>query len=335
MEVAEKEYDIIGIGSPLLDIIVEVEEGVLFLHGLKKGEMHLVDSARSKSILEGLEKQTKTYISGGSAANTISGAALLGGKGFFLGVIGNDKYGDAYEEEMRESGITTDLLRHEYAETGCAITFVTPDGERTFATCLGAAKHLEKRHITESDIRKSKILHIEGYLLENERTREAAVAAMDFAIKHKTLVSLDLSAGWLITKNLPIMYDIVKKYADIVFVNEDEAHAFTGKKEREALQEIGNLCDIAVVKLGKRGSLVQAGKQIYVIDPHVVEVVNTNGAGDMYAAGFLHTLTRKQSIESAGKVGSHVASLVVASPGARMHETHHQKLQDILKMYHK
>ena len=167
----EKEYDIIGIGSPLLDIIVEVEEAALLSHGLKKGEMHLVDSARRKSILESLKEHTKTYIPGGSAGNTVTGAVLLGSKGMFLGVIGDDLHGKTYEEEMRKGGVATSLLRHDGAETGCAITFVTPDGERTFATCLGAAEHLGKQHVSETDIRKSKILHIEGYLLENERTR--------------------------------------------------------------------------------------------------------------------------------------------------------------------
>jgi len=126
----EKEYDIIGIGNPLLDIIIEVEEAVLLMHGLKKGEMHLVDSAQSQSILESLEEHTKTYISGGSAGNTVTGATLLGARGLFLGVIGDDLHGDAYEEEMQRGGVITNLLRHEGAETGCAITFVTPDGGR-------------------------------------------------------------------------------------------------------------------------------------------------------------------------------------------------------------
>ena len=329
----EKEYDIIGIGNPLLDIIIEVEEAVLLMHGLKKGEMHLVDSAQSQSILESLEEHTKTYISGGSAGNTVTGATLLGARGLFLGVIGDDLHGDAYEEEMQRGGVITNLLRHEGAETGCAITFVTPDGERTFATCLGAAKHLGKHHISEADIRKSKILHIEGYLLEDVSTREAVMAAMDFAKMHGTLISIDLSAAWLITKNLSVIREIVKKYVNIVFVNEDEAYAFTGKKEREALQEICDLSDIAVVKLGARGSLVQTGNRVYMIDPFIVDVVNTNGAGDMYAAGFLHGIAKGQNIESAGKVGSHVAALVVNSPGARLHETHYRKLKDILKEF--
>lgn len=326
----EKEYDIIGVGSPLLDIIVEVEESLLFSYGFKKGEMHLVESAHSKNILENLRAYVKTYISGGSAANTVSGSSLLGGKGLFVGIIGNDEYGNIYEEEMRKSGVTTGLLRHGSAETGCAITFVTPDGERTFATCLGAAQYLGKEHILEADIQKSKILHIEGYLLENVVTREAAIAAMRFARQHNVLVSLDLSAVWLIEKNISVIRDVVKKYANIVFVNEDEALAFTGKKEREALQEMARVCDIAIVKLGSRGSLIRAGDAVYTIDPHPVEMMNTNGAGDMYAAGFLRAMAYGQSIEVAGKMGSQVAALVVASPGARMHEKHHHKLKDIL-----
>ncbi|MEI8096735.1 MAG: adenosine kinase [Candidatus Moraniibacteriota bacterium] len=329
----EKEYDIIGIGNSLLDIIVEVEETALLAHGLTKGEMHLIDSARSKSILDGLKDHTKTYISGGSAANTISGASLLGAKGFFVGIVGDDVHGKKYEDDMRHSGVVTNLARHQDIETGCAITFITPDGERTFATYLGAAKHLGKHHISEEEIQKSKILHVEGYLLSDISAREAVVSAMDFALKHGVLVSVDLSAPWVIENNLAVIKDIVKKYVNIVFVNEDEAVAFTGKKEREALQAICDLCDIAVVKLGARGSLVQAEGKIYTIDPQVIEVMNTNGAGDMYAAGFLHGISQGRDIESAGKLGSHVASLVIASPGARMHETHFHKLKDILVMY--
>lgn len=329
----EKEFDIVGIGNSLLDIIVEVEEEILADLGLKKGGMHLVDGAQGQKILEQLEKHPKVYVSGGSAANTVAGASCLGAKGRYMGLIGEDEHGRAYEREMETSGVTTSLHRHDKEHTGYAITLVTTDGERTFATHLGAARHFRAEHIALSDIAKSKILHIEGYMLGEPETRGAMVEAMKYAKEHQTLVSVDLSASGVITNNLVVLRDIVKKYVDIVFVNEDEAYAFTGKREREALHDICELCHIAVVKLGERGSLIKSEGVVHTIEPCQVDVVNTNGAGDMYAGGFLHGLTQGHDIGSIGKVASHVAALVVASPGARIHEKHHGKMIDILKQY--
>lgn len=331
----EKEFDIVGIGNPLLDIIVEVEEDLLGKLGLKKGEMHLVESAQGRKILDSLVEHQKTYVSGGSAANTVAGAVRLGAKGHFMGLVGDDEHGQAYEDEMVSGGVGTSLLRHAQEPTGYAITLVTADGERTFATHLGAARHFQEEHIVLSEIEKSKILHIEGYMLGEPTTRSAMVAAMEHAKAHGTLVSVDLSAPGVISNNLVVLRDIVKKYVDIVFVNEDEAHAFTGKRELEALHEICDLCHIAVVKLGERGSLIKREGVVYTVEPSRVEVVNTNGAGDMYAAGFLHGLAQGHDLQAVGKVASHVAALVVASPGARMHEKHHGKIKDILKQVYK
>lgn len=329
----EKEFDIVGIGNPLLDIIVEVEEEILVDLGLKKGEMHLVDGVDGQKILEHLKNHPKMHVSGGSAANTVAGAAKLGATGQYMGLIGEDEHGHAYEQEMKASGVGTSLLRHAQEPTGYAITLVTADGERTFATHLGAARHFRAEHIVLSDIAKSKILHIEGYMLGESETQEAMVVAMQYAKEHGTLVSVDLSAAGVITNNLVELKEIVKKYVDIVFVNEDEAYAFTGKRELEALHAICELCDIAVVKLGERGSLIKFEGSVHVVDPHPVAVVNTNGAGDMYAAGFLHGLAHGHPVDSIGKVASHMAALVVASPGARIHERHHEQLKDVLKNY--
>lgn len=331
----EKEFDIVGIGNSLLDIIVEVDESILSMLNLQKGSSCLVDSVQGKKILTDLENHPKAYASGGSAANTVAGAALLGAKGHFMGVVGSDDHGHTYEKEMQTIGVNTSLFRHDKENTGYAITLLTADGERTFATHLGAASHFREEHISFSDIAKSKILHIEGYMLGEPDTREAVIAAMKFAHDNDTLVSLDLSASGVITNNLVVLKDIVKQYVDIVFVNEDEAYAFTGKRELDALHDICELCDIAVVKLGERGSIIKMKGTVHTIDPHVVEVMNTNGAGDMYAAGFLYGLARGHSIDSIGRVASQVAALVVASPGARIHEKHHDKLAGIIKNYSK
>lgn len=258
---------------------------------------------------------------------------MLGGKGLFLGSIGNDDYGDTYTQALFMSGVEAKLTRHVKQRTGSAITLVTPDGERTFVTCLGAASHLLEEHVAERDIQKSKILHIEGYLLEGKNTRRAVLRAMTFAKKHVTLVSVDLSDAGIIMRQKIFIKSLIKKYVDIVFVNEAEAFSFTGKKERAALDAICDLCDIAVVKLGARGSLIKAYGQVHRIDPYRAEMMNTNGAGDMYAAGFLHGLANGHQIHLAGQVASFAAALAVASPGARIHTKHHKKLKGILKIY--
>jgi sugar/nucleoside kinase (ribokinase family) len=329
----KKKYDVIGIGSPLLDIIIEADEQMLDAHHLKKGGMHLIDSSQGEEILKGLNDCPKAYVAGGSAANTAAGVALLGGRAAFVGVIGRDAYGKIYANDMREEGVHTRLIISPDLPTGYAITLVTEDGERTFATYLGAAGSLRQGHIVAADIQESIASHIEGYLLDSAETREAAVLAMERAKECGTFVSLDLSAAGIISKRLPIVRDIVSKYADIVFVNEEEAFAFTGKKELEALHMLSESCGVAVVKLGARGSLVKRDGKVHTIDPHPVVMANTNGAGDMYAAGFLHGFVAGHPLERIGCVASEVASLVVASEGARMHHSHHGKIKNILKKY--
>lgn len=328
-----KKYDVVGVGSPLLDIIVEVDDDFLRKVGLVKGGMKLVDGEVSQGILKSLEKYSKVYASGGSAANTVAGACLLKSKGLFLGIVGKDENGDIYEREMRRTGAETRLIRHPSAATGFALTLITPDGERTFAVYLGAAEYLGQEHIPPDLIEQSAILHIEGYMLENPRLRGVAVFAMKTAKNSGTLVSLDLADAGLITRNKEVIRDIVQGYANLVFVNESEALAFTGKEVLHALHEIQSLCDTAVVKLGERGSLVKCRGKVCAIEPHPVEVINTNGAGDMYAAGFLHGMARGYDIDLVGKVASHLAGLVVASPGARLHENHHGKLEGILDFF--
>ena len=155
-----KRYDVAGIGSPLLDFIFEVEEGVLAEMDLKKGQMHLIDEEKSKEILKKLEKYNVKTAPGGSAANTLAGVSILGGRSVFLEKIGKDKHGDIYLQRTQEDGVHAKLTKHEKAITGHAITFITPDSERTFATHLGASLHFRKEDVFEDEIKTSKILNI-------------------------------------------------------------------------------------------------------------------------------------------------------------------------------
>jgi sugar/nucleoside kinase (ribokinase family) len=310
-------YDVIGMGSALLDFTVPVEESDLGAFGLKKGEMQLIDEARSREILSRLEGRQMEISPGGSSANTIAGIAMLGGHGVFLGTVGTDEHGDRYIQETEKIGVKAEISRHD-SMTGHAITFITPDSERTFATHLGAALHFNSDNVSEGLIKKSKILHIEGYLFEPPGLRDACMRALEIAKKNDVLVSIDLSDPALIERIRPVFSDVARDYADILFVNEEEARAFTGMEREDALKEMYGMCQFAVVKLGADGSLIETGDTVYRIPTYRTDVVNTNGAGDVYAAGVLYGITSGLRADKAGKIGSYMSSKVLSQVGARL-----------------
>jgi len=310
-----KEYDVYGIGSALMDFLIEADEELLKQFNLKKGNMHLIDEKASIELLKKIKEYNMEIAPGGSSANTLAGIALLGGKVVFCGKVGDDEHGHMYEKKMAKN-IKSNISKTNVL-TGHAITFITKDSERTFATHLGAALHLKKEDIIEEDIKKSKILHIEGYQLEDKGLREASLHAMEIAKKHDTKVSIDLADPGLVERNKEDLMNIVKKYADIVFANENEAKAFTGKDEEEALDEISKMVDIAIVKIGEKGSFIKKDK-IIRIPGFKVKAVDTTGAGDMFAAGFLYGLCKDYDLEKCGKIGAYVAAKVVEKIGARL-----------------
>ena len=310
-------YDVIGIGSALLDFIVRVDDADLDAFGLTKGGMQLIDEGRSREILARLAGREMEISPGGSAANTLAGLAMLGGQGVFLGTVGTDEHGDRYIQETEKSGVKTQISRHD-SMTGHAITFITPDSERSFATHLGAALHFGSDNVSEELIKKSKIIHFEGYLFEPPNLREACMRAIEIAKRNDVLVSIDLSDPSLIERIRPIFNEVTREYADILFVNEEEAKVFTGKEREDALKDIHDLCQFAVVKLGEEGSLIETGDTVYRIPSYRTDVVNTNGAGDMYDAGVLYGITSGFRADRAGKIGSYLSSKVVSQVGARL-----------------
>ena len=314
----EKIYDVAGIGSALLDFIVEVPDELLRDAGLTKGTMTLIDKEESGRIFELISERDLLVSPGGSAANTLAGVSALGGKSVFMGKIGDDEHGDSYQQKNEAAGVVSILSRHSDIATGHAITLVTPDGERTFATHLGASLHFRKNDIRESDIAASKIIHFEGYQLDDPELRAAVIHAMDIAHASGTHVSIDLSDPGVITRNFELVMQLLREHVDMVFVNEGEAEALTGRSAEESVAIIAALCDMAVVKVGGDGSYLKKGSTLHRIAAFPVEVENTNGAGDMYAAGILYALTRDIPLEIAGKIASFAASRVVAQREARL-----------------
>ena len=312
-----KEYDVIGIGNPILDFTYNVKEEILSEIGLKKGSMQLVSNDQTKEIHKKLEKSSVKISPGGSCANTLSGIASLGGKVMFFGKVGDDKNGEIYEIKTKEDGVITSLSKHKEELTASAVTLITPDSERTFATFLGASVYFKKEDLINEEIKKAKILHLEGYQIANPELKKVIDHAVKIAKDNNIKISLDLSDAGVVKYNLLIFKEFVKNNVDILFANESEAFAFTGKKPKEAIDEIAKICSIAIVKTGSDGSLIKSKGKLHEISPYKTNLVNTNGAGDSYAAGFLYGLTKDYNIETSGKIASYVASLIVSKEEAR------------------
>jgi len=314
---------ILGIGNALIDVLITItDDAVLQKFGLPKGSMTLVDAILSAEIKKETKNSTRSIQTGGSAANTVHGIAKLGGRCGYIGKISEDEFGNFYLEDFRNNKINTHFF---YSETGTghATGLISPDSERTFGTYLGAAMELTAEEMTHEIFRDYGILHIEGYLVQNHALIKAA---MRIAKENGLLISIDMASFNIVEANLDFLHRIIREYVDIVFANEEEATSLTGKNPEEALLEIAEMCSIAVVKLGAHGSMIKSGDRIIHIDAISAKSIDTTGAGDIYAAGFLYALTENLDLEIAGKIGSLLAGNVVEIIGAKIPEDTWNKL---------
>lgn len=308
---------IIGLGNALVDIIVFIENDSLLVDlELPKGSMTLVDFQKSTAIRKAFEHLDFSIASGGSAANTIHGLAKLGIETSYIGKIGEDDYGNIFRSDLVKSHIHPILLPSE-THTGRAVALISPDRERTFATHLGAAIELSAEDLDAEQFKGHDYFHIEGYAVQNNELLEKAVR---LAKDDGLMISLDLASYNVVEDNLEFLKYIVRDYVDIVFANEEEAKAFTGKEPEEALDALADICKIAIVKTGKSGSMIKSEGLIYNIDATDASVVDTNGAGDIYAAGFLYGLAKDLPLDDCGKAGAILAGKIIEIIGARLDE---------------
>lgn len=315
---------VLGIGNALVDIMTQLpEDGFLSEFSLEKGSMQLVDIELSTRIDEASADFKKSQSSGGSAANTIHAIAQLDMPCGYIGKVGRDDLGAFFSKDMRENHITPHLLESD-TETGRAMALISPDSERTFGTYLGAAVELTPDDLCENYFEGYDVLHIEGYLLFNN---ELLTRAADLAKKHKLKLSLDMASYNVVEANLDFLKDYITHFVDIVFANEEEAKAFTGKEPREALDEIAEMCEIAVVKVGKEGSWIKRAQECLHIEATEAKPVDTTGAGDLYAAGFLYEWVNGKSLETAGLTGTVLAGNVIEVIGAKLPEERWSKIK--------
>ena len=306
---------VLGIGNALVDTLVKLEDEH-FLEEMKlpKGSMQLVSQDEIVAIERKCEGFKKSMSGGGSAANTIHGLAGLNVETAFIGKVGKDELGDLFADDLRAKNIRPFLMQGE-SHSGHALAFVTPDSERTFATYLGAALELSPEDLQDHFFEGYDYLHVEGYLLQNHSLLQAI---LEKARNNGLKISLDLASFNVVEENLHVLKDWVRDYVDILFANEEEAKAFTGKEPEQALADMARLCGIAVVKVGKEGSLVRAEEDEIRIPAIQANVLDTTGAGDAYAAGFLYGLAGECPLAECGRIASLMAGKVIEGMGAKI-----------------
>lgn len=309
---------ILGIGNALTDILALLPDDTLLerFH-LPKGSMQHVDQETGDKIWQILRGTPGgvQYVAGGSAANTITGTAIFGMRSGFIGKVGEDELGHLFKSDQQQYGIRSTLLKGTQS-SGRAMVFITaPNAERTFAVYLGAALELGPDDLTEEMFSGYDYFHIEGYLVQNQALIRRAV---ELAKEAGAIVSIDMASYNVVESNRAFLHDIVENYVDIVFANETEAKAFTGLEPREALDAMASMCRIAVVKVGKEGSMVKSGDELYMIDPWPAVALDATGAGDTYAAGFLYAHSLGAPVRVCGEVGSIIAAKVVEIVGTKI-----------------
>lgn len=308
---------ILGIGNALVDIITRLEKDeILNTFRLPKGSMTLVDLETCNFINFETGSFHKQKASGGSAANTIHGLAHLGMKTGFIGKVGNDNLGTFFFKDMKTKGIKPILFKS-INETGRAIALISPDSERTFATYLGASVELTLEDLNLSLFNGYDYLYIEGYLVQDHALFEKALR---LAKKQGMIISMDLASFNTVEDHRDFFREIITEYVDILFANNQEAKAITGESPEKAAKILGKETNIAVIKIGAEGSLVYSDESLIRIGVRPSDPVDTTGAGDLYAAGFLYGHMNGMPLELCGKIGSILAGRVIEFLGAKMDE---------------
>lgn len=311
-----KPAKILAAGSPILDILVNVDDAFIQSIGGSKGGMELVSSERLDDILSRV-KTEKIKAPGGSAGNTIFGLAKLGLPTSFLGKIGRDEDGDFYKKRL--SILNGDIKSFRYADnihTGRCLSLVTPDSERTMRTDLGAAALLGPEDVTENDFSGVSHVHVEGYMLYAEPLCRKVLSE---AKKAGATVSLDLASFEVVRNNKNVLPELLKNYIDIIFANEDEAKEFCGiSSPEEALNILSGYSRTVAVKLGKKGALIKSGNSSARVNAEIVKAVDTTGAGDLWQTGFLYGFLQGMPLETCGKFGSILGAEVVQVMGAEI-----------------
>jgi sugar/nucleoside kinase (ribokinase family) len=312
------ELDVVGVGNALVDVLSHAGDDFLRRQGLVKGTMQLVDEARARDLYAAMGSAIE--VSGGSAANTIVGVAGFGGRAHYVGKVRNDQLGEVFSHDLRSVGVGyTTPVATDGPSTGRCLIVVTPDAQRTMSTYLGASTRLGPADIDKRLIERAQIVYLEGYLFDPPEAQEAFRVAADIAHAAGRKVALTLSDPFCVDRHRETFRELVERHVDILFANEAEilalyeVHDFDGAAAR-----VRGQCEVAALTRSERGSVIVAGDRTHVIEvERVAAVVDTTGAGDLYAAGFMVGLSRGLPLPTCGRLGALAAAEVISHVGAR------------------
>ena len=326
MSAADKaEYDVLGIGNAIVDVLAQVDEGFLARQGLVKGAMQLIDEVAAHDLYEAMGPGIEA--SGGSAANTIAGLASFGRKTAFIGKVRDDELGGIFAHDIRSIGVhfATPPATEGPATARCLV-LVTPDGERTMNTWLGASQNLTVDDVDEDLVKASAITYLEGYLWDPPHAKEAFVKAAGIARQAGRKVALTLSDSFCVDRHRDSFLELIRKQVDILFANEAEIKSlYQVAAFDDALHAVRDDCPLAVLTRSAAGSVIVDGGDVHVVGAHPVEqVVDATGAGDLFAAGFLAGFTQGRPVADCARMGALAASHIIQQIGARAIRPFHE-----------
>ncbi|MDP7650983.1 MAG: adenosine kinase [Rhodospirillales bacterium] len=311
-------YDVIGIGNAIVDVLAHSDEEFLAAHGLAKGAMTLIDADTAKALYDAMAPAIEC--SGGSAANTIAGLASLGATTAFIGKVHDDQLGAIFRHDIRALGVAFEtLLATGGAGTARCLIFVTADAQRTMQTYLGACVELGPGDIDDELVAASKVAYLEGYLWDPPGAKEAFILAATIVRQAGRTVALSLSDPFCVDRHRDDFCDLVNDHVDVLFANEEEIKSlYQVDTFDDAMQRVRGHCRIAALTRGDKGSVVISGDEVHVVDAVPIEhVVDTTGAGDAYAAGFLFGITHDFDLGPSAHIGGIVAAEAISHFGAR------------------
>lgn len=315
---ADTRFHVLGIGNAIVDVLAYADEEFLVKHGLDKGRMTLIDADRTQALYDAMAPAVES--SGGSAANTVASLASLGLACAFVGKVHDDQWGAVFRHDIETLGVAFDpRLSRGGAPTARCLIFVTPDAQRTMQTFLGACVELGPGDVHEKQIAASEITYLEGYLWDPPEAKQAFVKAAGLAHSAGRRVALSLSDPLCVARHREDFLDLVNDHVDIVFANEAEITALYRVDEFDAaLQSVRGHCAIAALTRSEKGSVVVSGDQVHVVDARApARLVDTTGAGDAYAAGFLYGLVQGRDLSDCAHLGGVAAAEVIGHFGAR------------------
>tara|TARA_B100000902_G_scaffold388489_1_gene434240 strand:- start:102 stop:1091 length:990 start_codon:yes stop_codon:yes gene_type:complete len=329
MEIPLKTLDVVSICNALIDLLIQAEESDIQSLDLNKGIMHLVDADRQKTVLSHFEGHETTTQLGGSCLNAIRTLAALDAKTAFAGMIGPDAFGKNIREKMSALGIQAALKEHKNEDTGTCAVLITPDGERTMNTNLGASCLFDESIVPEQEIKNSNIFHFCGYQWSSPEQIKAIETAIKIGRSSNTLISFDVADPFVVQNCREDFKKIIDSDTDVVFANEEESKMLYDSSPEEAAAKISASGAIAVIKLGAKGALIQRGEEVVKVSAEPTTVVDTTGAGDMFAAGFLYGLSKDKDLATCGKMAAIAAGDTISHIGASVGDAAIRKIKDL------